>query len=180
MSNPFQDQLLKAGLVTKKQVKKANQDKSRNNKKKRAAATPVVDENTLRIQQAAENKAERDRELNRKKQQQAQQKATAIEIDRLIVTHCVARGDDCEIRYNFEHRKKVRRLLIDETMRQKIIDGKLVIASIAGRYELVPQEIASRIEKRDPTRLVSLATDGTDDDASDPYADYQVPDDLIW
>ncbi|HEX5636170.1 MAG TPA: DUF2058 family protein, partial [Gammaproteobacteria bacterium] len=36
MSNPFQDQLLKAGLVTKQQVLKANSDKNKQNKQQRA------------------------------------------------------------------------------------------------------------------------------------------------
>ncbi|MBE9564054.1 MAG: DUF2058 family protein, partial [Proteobacteria bacterium] len=45
MSNPFQDQLLKAGLVTKKQVQKAQQETSKKNKQKRSKkAKPVVDE----------------------------------------------------------------------------------------------------------------------------------------
>ncbi len=32
MNNPFQEQLLKAGLVSKQQVNKANQDKLKKNK----------------------------------------------------------------------------------------------------------------------------------------------------
>ena len=108
MNNPFQDQLLKAGLVTKKQVQKANQDKNRNRKKQQhSKKVKVVDETRLKAQQAAEEKAKRDRELNRKKEEQARQKAISIEINQLIENNCLARYDDCEISYNFEHNNKV-------------------------------------------------------------------------
>ena len=57
MSNPFQDQLLKAGVVTKKQVQQANQDKSRK-KKARSKKEKVVDENKILAQKLAKEKAD--------------------------------------------------------------------------------------------------------------------------
>ena len=76
MNNPFQDQLLKAGLVTKKKVQKAKQDKNRNKKKQQhSKKVKVVDETRLKAQQAAEEKDKRDRELNKKKEEKARQKA---------------------------------------------------------------------------------------------------------
>ena len=71
MSNPFQDQLLKAGLVTKKQVQKVKQDKNRKRKQQQqhSKKEKVVDEAKLKVQQAVEEKTRRDRELNRKKRE---------------------------------------------------------------------------------------------------------------
>lgn len=180
MSNPFQDQLLKAGLVTKKQVQKAQQDKSRNKKQQHAKKEKVVDENRLQAQKAAAEKAARDRELNRKKEEQARQKANSIEINQLIENNCLARDESCDIIYNFEHNKKVKRIYVDAQMKQQIIKGKLGIARIEGRYELVPQSIAEKIQQRNEKRVVifnEAEQTGTDDD---PYADYQIPDDLTW
>lgn len=97
MSNPFQEQLLKAGLVTKQQVQKANQDKNRKHKQKRSTKAAPVDEAALKAQKAAEDKAKRDRELNRKKQEQAQQKAISIEINQLIENNCLPRDEHCDI-----------------------------------------------------------------------------------
>ena len=180
MSNPFQDQLLKAGVVTKKQVQKARQDKTRQQKKQRHNNEVVVDDNQEKIQAAAREKNKRDRELNQKKQQQAQQKANSIEINQLIENNCLSRDENCEIVYNFEHNKKIRRIYLNAEMKQKLIQGKLAIARIEGRYELVPQPIAEKIKQRNEKRLVIFEDTQEMANEKDPYADYQIPDDLTW
>lgn len=185
MSNPFQEQLLKAGLVTKKQVQKAQQDKNRKNKQQRSNKQKAADDTRLNVQQAAEEKAKRDRELNRRKQEQARQKAISIEINQLISKHRLARDENCEIVYNFEHRKKIRRIYVNQEMKQKIIQGKLGIARIEGGYELVPGDIAEKIRQRNEKRVVifnqaSQADSQEKTDENDPYAEYQIPDELMW
>ena len=180
MSNPFQDQLLKAGLVTKKQVQKVQQDKSRKNKQQRSKKEkPVVDEAKLKAQRAAQEKARHDRELNKKKEEQARQKAVSIEINQLIANNCLVRDESCEIVYNFEHNKKVRRIYVDEEMKRNIAQGKLGIARIEGRYELVTKAIAEKIQQRNAKRVVIFEPEEVLDE-DDPYADYAIPDDLTW
>ena len=182
MSNPFQDQLLKAGLVNKKQVKKANQDKARNNKKLRQSKEKVVDEVKLKVQQAAQDKLKRDQALNQQREQQAKNKAISSEINQLITNNCIDRNENCDIQYNFEHRKKVNRIYVDAEMKRQIVLGKLGIARIEGRYELVPFAIAEKIKQRNEKRIIIFEkeqeTQQTDD--NDPYSDYQIPDDLTW
>ena len=182
MGNPFQDQLLKAGLVTKKQVQKVQQDKKRKNKQQQqhSKKEKVVDETKLKAQQAAEEKAKRDRELNRKKEEQARQKAISIEINQLIINNCLARDDSCDIVYNFEHNKKVRRVYVDNDMKQQIIQGKLGIARIEGRYELVTKTVAEKIQQRNEKRVVIFSDDQKTVDENDLYAEHQIPDDLMW
>lgn len=181
MSNPFQDQLLKAGLVTKKQVQKVNQDVNRKRKQQQQHSKKenVVDQARLKAQQAAEEKAERDRELNRKKENQARQKAISIEINQLIENNCLARDESCDIVYNFEHNKKVKRIYVNAEMKQQIIKGKLGIARIEGRYELVPKTIAEKIQQRNEKRIV-IFDDQQVLDENDPYSEHQIPDDLMW
>jgi len=181
MGNPFQDQLLKAGLVTKKQVQKAQQDKSRNNKQlKQTKKEVVIDETKLKAQQAAEEKANRDRELNKKKQEQARQKAVSVEINQLIENNCLTRDQSCDIVYNFEHDKKVKRIYVNAEMKQKIIQGKLGIARIEGRYELVPQSVAEKISQRNEKRIIIYNEEKHTSVENDPYAGYEIPDDLTW
>ena len=57
------------------------------------------------------------------------------------------------------------------------------------RYErrlqlMVPAETGEKICQRDPRRVISRQPDApaaaATGDADDPYAAYQVPDDLIW
>lgn len=184
MSNPFQEQLLKAGVVSKQQVQKANQDKNKKKKQHKQLSkkdkNAVVDKTKLKAQQAAEEKAKRDRELNQRKEEHAKQKAISIEINQLISSNCVDRKENCEIIYNFEHQKKVKRIYVNEEMKQQIIKGKLGIARIEGRYELVPKIIAEKIQQRNEKRIVLFTDDSQEVDANDPYADYQIPDDLNW
>ena len=181
MGNPFQDQLLKAGLVTKKQVQKVKQDKNRQRKQQQqhSKKEKVVDETKLKAQQVAEEKANRDRELNKKKEAQARQKAISIEINQFIETNCLARDESCEIVYNFEHNKKVRRIYVDAEMKQQIVNGKLGIARIEGRYELVSKIVAEKIQQRNAKRIVIFDAPETVDD-NDGYAEHQIPDDLMW
>ncbi len=185
MNNPFQEQLLKAGLVTKKQVQKANQDKSRKNRQQHSKKEKTVNEAQLKVQQAAEEKAKRDRELNRKKQEQARQKAISIEINQLILNNCLSRDESCDIVYNFEHNKKIKRIYVNEEQKQQIIKGGSGIARIEGRYELVPLHIAEKIQQRNEKRVVifnpqqELENQDTPDE-NDPYSDYKIPDDLMW
>jgi len=180
MSNPFQEQLLKAGLVSKQQVQKANKDKQKKKKQQRNTRQATADETTLKAQKAAEEKAKRDRELNQRKEEQARKKAISAEINQLIITNHIERNEECEIAYNFEHQKKVKRIYINEEMKQQIIRGKLGIARIEGRYELVPIAIAEKIQQRNEKRVVLITDDTPETDENDPYAEYKIPDDLIW
>lgn len=180
MSNPFQDQLLKTGLVSKKQAHKAKQEKSKKNKQQHSKKGNTVDETSLKVQQATEEKTKRDRELNRKKEEQARQKSISIEINQLITGNCLARDKECEIVYNFEHNKKVNRIYINAEMKQQIIQGKLAIARIEGRYELIPQTIAEKIRQRNEKRVVTFNTEQLTNDDDYSSAEYQIPDDLTW
>lgn len=180
MSNPFQDQLLKAGLVSKKQIQKANKakhDKKKQQGSKKKAAP--VDETKIAAQKAAKEKADQDRELNRKKEQQARKKAVSAEINQLIIKNRIERGDDCEIAYNFTHGGKVNRIYISNGMKQQIIQARSGIVSIDGRYELVPRAVAEKIQKRDESRVILFSDEGIMK-KDDEYAEYQIPDDLIW
>ncbi len=181
MSNPFQEQFLKAGLVSKDQVKKANQKKGKKNRQQqRSQQAQKAEAARLKQQQAAQAKAERDRELNLRKQEQANKKAISIEIDQLIRDNLLKRDRDCELPYNFEHRGKINKIYINADMKQRLIDGKLGIARIEGRYELVPLTVAEKIQQRNDKRIILFEPEAETMPEDDPYAEYQIPDDLVW
>ena len=180
MSNPFQEQLLKAGIVTKQQVQKAKQDTKKKHKQAKSKKEVAIDKAKLEAQQAAEEKAKRDRELNKRKEEHARQKAISIEINKLITDNHIVRDDNCDIVYNFEHNKKVKRIYVNEELKKQIIKGKLGIARIEGRYELVPLATAEKIQQRNAKRIVLFEEEEQKSDENDPYADYQIPDDLTW
>jgi uncharacterized protein len=181
MSNPFQDQLLKAGLVTKQQVLKANSDKNKQVKQQRAPkGTTAMTDTALKAQQIADEKARQARDLNKQKEEQARQKAAAAEIRQLIISHQIKRDADCDLVYNFQHENKVKNIYINAEMKQQIIKGLIGIACLEGRYELVPKSIAEKIKQRNEKYIVLFTDEPQATDASDPYADYKIPDDLMW
>ncbi len=179
MGNPFQEQLLKAGLVTKQQVQKANKSKHKK-KKQLSKKDKTVDEAKLKLQKIAEQKSKRDRELNKKKELQTKQKAISSEINQLIENNFIKRDNMCEIIYNFEHQNKIKHIYINNDMKQQLINGKLGIARIEGRYELVPLTIAEKIQQRNEKRIIIFVDEQQKTDENDPYAEYQIPDDLTW
>ncbi len=182
MSNPFQEQFLKAGLVNQQQVKKAQRDKNKQHKQKQKPSkkAPAVDEAKLKAQKLAEEQANRARELNKKKEEQARQKAISAEINQLIKDHFIKRDEKCDIAYNFQHDNKVKHIYVNADMKQQIINGKLGIARIEGRYELVPQAIAEKIQQRNEKRVILFKDEQQTVEENDPYADFKIPDDLMW
>ncbi|MCK4706234.1 MAG: DUF2058 family protein, partial [Gammaproteobacteria bacterium] len=68
--------------------------------------------------------ANRDRELNKRKQEQARQKALSAEIDQLIKTNRIERDQSCEIAYNFEHQKKIKRIYLNEEVQKQVVSGE--------------------------------------------------------
>lgn len=179
MSNPFQDQFLKAGLVDKNRVNKAKQEKYKNDKLQQGTNKPVVDQNKVQSQQAMQQKAEKDRELNRLKLENDKKKAITAEIRQLIQTNAVAdsKGD---VAYNFTRDDVIKRVYVNEATRKQIVEGRVAIVATDGGYELVPKDVAEKIRQRDANYFVFLNVLVEKGAQDDPYAAYQVPDDLMW
>lgn len=182
MNNPFQEQFLKAGIASKQQVNKVNQQKQKRSKQNRANKKTIKpDENALIAQQKAKEKADKDRELNQKKQLQAKNKAISIEIDKLVTDNKLKREQDkCETPYHFQHRNKINKIYINDEMKTKIVSGKLGIARIEGRYEIIPESTAKKIQQRNEKRVILLDPTEKDESISEEYAEFEIPDDLMW
>jgi len=180
MGNSIQDQLLKAGLGSKKQAVKAR--KAQNQKQKlKATGVRVEDEAEVLAREAQNEKVERDRELNRQKQAKADAKAISAQIQQLIEMNRIEERGETE--FSFSVDSVIRTLQLTDTHRRQLISGKLAIAKLGEGYEVVPRQVAEKIEERDSQVIVlkndsTAATDG--DDTDDEYADFKVPDDLMW
>ena len=182
MSKSLQDQFLKMGLVDEKQVKKAKKDKRKQAKQakaqgKKAAVTP--DESKLRAQQAQEEKAKRDRALNLQRQQDAERKALQAQIRQLIEQNRISR-EKGESPYNFVDGKTVKKIYVPDNILEQLSAGRLAIVRLDSDYDIVPIAIAERIKQRDESVFVVLHEKSTAVEEDDPYADYQIPDDLMW
>ncbi len=180
MGNALRDQMLKAGLVNEKQVKKAQQEK-RKETRQTQHKPGVVSEQQAQLQAAAQAKAERDRQLNRERQEEQEQKARLAQVRQLIEAHRVP-WEEGEIVYNFEDAGKIKRMHITDGLRKQLIRGRLAIVRLDQQYVLVEADIAEKIAQRDASSIVLLNTppEKPAESDTDPYAAYAIPDDLIW
>ncbi|KUM44258.1 DUF2058 domain-containing protein [Pseudomonas sp. EpS/L25] len=179
MSMSLRDQLLKAGLVNEKQAKQAVKQKQKQNRMEHRGQAEKDRSQELAVQQAQAEKLARDQELNRAQEDKKKRKAEQAQIKQLIETSRLPKLTT-EDYYNFVDDKKVKRLSVNVMMRDKLSKGSLAIVRYEGRYEVVPRATAERIQERDPKRVVLLNVQSGEPDPDDPYAAYQVPDDLMW
>jgi len=88
--------------------------------------------------------------------------------------------DGGEVGYHFQDGTAIRKILVSEEVHDKLARGLLAIARFDDGYEVIPSVVAEKIMLRDESCIVSNATTQLDSGEDDPYADYKVPDDLMW
>ena len=181
MGNSLFEQLKKTGLVDDKKAKKIKHSQYKSKKQQgKKGAPPETDETALRVQQLQAEKAERDRQLNQLKKQEAERKAIAAQIRQLIETNRVEEGDG-DIVFNFTDDNVVKRIYVSEQVHKNLVAGRLAIAKLSEAYALVPAAVADKIKQRDAQCIIqSEPSAESEPGEDDPYADYKIPDDLMW
>jgi uncharacterized protein len=180
MSMSLRDQLLAAGLGTKKQAKEATQAKRPPSRHQPAPVSPEK----LAANKAQAAKNARDQELNRRQQEKAAAKARRAEVKQIIEQHRLPPVESGEY-FNFADGNRLARLAVTAAMREQLIKGAIVVVRYEGHYAVVPEAAAARIKERDEFAVVtqsseSAPTPGSTTDKDDPYKDFVVPDDLTW
>lgn len=171
----LKDQLLKAGLADAKKARRAEHEK------RQMAKDPNAETAEKLAAKAMAEKAERDRELNRQQQLEKDRRAVAAQVRQLIEGHRIDRkGGD--VPFQFSDEKKVKKLYVKPAHQTQLANGQVAVVRLGEGYELVPTVVAEKIRQRDEAAVVLLnarkATTAVDED--DPYAAYQIPDDLMW
>ena len=182
MSMSLRDQLIQAGLGTKKQAKEATQPKKAPSRHQ----PPPISPEKLAAQKAAAAKSARDQELNRRQQERAAAKARRAEVKQLIEQHRLPPVVSEEY-FNFADGNRLSRLAVTPALREQLIKGTIVIVRYEGHYAVVPESAVARIRERDEHAIVTHETTATaapaaaaSADSDDPYKDFVVPDDLVW
>ena len=182
MANSLQDQLRKAGLVSKKQVDQTAKKRRKNKQQHRRDKTVVDNQEQQRIAKQQIDKAERDRKLNQQREEKAERKASAIQIKQIIKSHQLSL-DGGEITYHFIDKGKVNRLYVTEAIKQQLVSGKMAIVKLGALYKIVPTDVTEKIISRDKfkmARIIIAEEEAPGSDVDDEYSDYQIPDDLTW
>ncbi len=179
MGNSLFDQLKKTGLVDERRAKKVKKEKYKKTRQQRQSDT--VDQPRLLAQQARAEKAERARKLNQQRKEEAECKALAAQVKQLVEMNRVTDREG-DVVYRFTDANVVKQIHVTTELQQQLSRGRLAIVKLGERYELVPSAVAEKIRERD-VNCVVFCSKGQSDSAkekNDPYADYPVPDDLMW
>lgn len=174
----LQEQMLKAGLVTSKKVAKVQRTAKKSRVQAREAREAV--EENKKVQ------SERDKQLSDQQKQAALSKEYKAQVKQLIEMNRIniSRGD---ISFNFTDNNLIKKAVVDKVTQAQLISGRLAIARLVidnsdvSEYAIIPASVADKIMQRDADSIVlnnALSQEAEDED--DPYADFKVPDDLMW
>ena len=177
MSKSLQDQLLKAGLANKKQAVRAKKAKNSKEKLKRSGKD-VEDEVSQAVEQSRQEKLAKDRHLNDEKNRKAREAAIQAQIAQLIELNAVSERGDVE--FSFPEGKLIKTLSVSEKQRQALVAGVLAIVKLRETYSIVPRKTAEKISERDADIVLLCNTVSGDEQIEDEYAEFKVPDDLMW
>jgi len=87
--------------------------------------------------------------------------------------------DNAELTYNFVYDKKVKTMYVTSDLQTQLIRGQVAIATLDEKFYLIPDKFAEKIEQRIPDYVIRVQPE-EEPDEDDPYADYKIPDDLMW
>lgn len=192
MTISLQEQLKKSGLVDDKKAKQLQRAKLKEeklarqvgvNKGKKRDKNSQADERKREFDRIKSEQIEKDRQLNQEKNARAQRHAIKAQIRQLIEVNAIAlssAGQAGEKKYSFSDANKIKHLWISQQQVDQLSQGLIAIVRHSEKYTLVPAMVADKIAQRDPETIVFRAEKSTSSPADDPYADYQIPDDLDW
>lgn len=172
----LQEQMLKAGLVSSKKMAKVQ----RTAKKSRVQAREAREA----VEENKKAQAERDRLLSEQQKQATLAKEYKAQVKQLIEMNriVIARGN---IDFNFTDGSLIKKIAVDKQTQAQLINGRLAIARLAADgksdYAIIPAVVAEKIAQRDAESIVlHSALSEEEQNEDDPYADFKIPDDLMW
>ena len=192
MAGSLQDQLLGSGLIQKQKAKNIQTAKKKAVKQSRKNNTELVDEAAELAKKAQEEQRQKSQALNAKQKEEAENKAVLAQIRQIIELNSIYKApkelpEDDLVAYNFTDDGKIKTLHVSPQNHDLITRGRIAIAKLLNTkqtdYLLISAEAANKIKERDSSSIVLLndaSTQENEAEADDPYADFEVPDDLMW
>ena len=179
----LQDQLLKAGLTTKHKARQANTDKRKKNKQKRSGQKVEVslqEQVQQDLKKTQQEKQSKDAALNAERKQALAEKEAGLRIKQILEHHQIAECQgEKEYKYSFDN--KIKTAYLDEKTYNAIVNGRLALCGWLDQTYVVTAETAAKIATlNDTVILVQNDKVEQETDEEDPYAEFQIPDDLMW
>ena len=199
MSESLRDQLVKAGLASASQAKKAERQAKaeqhaqrspkpgRQGQQKKSQRPPdpnSPEQVKARARKQQAEKRARDQALAAAANEKAAAKALRAEIRQIIQQNNQRSktAADEDVPYQFVHGKKIKRIHVPPAQVEQLSRGTLIIVNDDGLYALVSKDVAGQIRERDPKRIITAHEEKEVEPGSDDefYAKFKVPDDLDW
>lgn len=174
----LQEQMLKAGLVSSKKMAKVQRTAKKSRVQAREAREAVEENKKAQL--------ERDKQLSEQQKQAVLAKEFRAQVKQLIEMNriTVAKGN---ITFNFTDGSLIKKIDVDKQTQTQLINGRLAIARLVINakgdcdYAIIPAVVADKIAQRDADSIVlNSALSQEEQDEDDPYADFKIPDDLMW
>lgn len=177
----LQEQLLKAGLADEKNAKKIRKEKKKTNKavRKGQAQADTQLQDSIKAQKAEQIRL--DNERNRKIQAEIELKSEHGKVKQMIQQLHI-RDVEGEVKFNYVLANKVKSLLVNQATYNALTKGQIGLCSLDEKAYIMPSVAIDKIRQVDEAYVLVLneATAIEEGDADDPYADFQIPDDLMW
>ncbi|WP_299792207.1 DUF2058 domain-containing protein [uncultured Shewanella sp.] len=180
MANPFQEQLLKAGLVSKQKVQKAKTQKRRDRKAKIDDGSAALKQEIAQQKQA---QAAKDKALNEKRFAEASEKGLVRGLVTEFKRLAIKAPQQAELKFNYTLENKIYSIYVDDKLQAQLLNGQLGIVRHEETSYLVPHKLAERVNMLVPEWCGYLWVQDDNSEVveeDDPYADYVIPDDLMW
>jgi len=172
------EQLLKAGLVTEEQVKKASKSGTKGNKKyppqrpnnkstKNHIKAKKKEQSDLekfyKMRSSEENKIKQEA-LRQKKEAALRKKEMNKKINKLITDNTQdanngEQNNNAEIRYNFVVGTTIKYVFVTEEQQEKLANGELAITFLKGKRCIIPAETGKQILAINPEKVVINAAE---------------------
>ena len=181
MAGSLQDQLKKSGLVSKKKSQKLDAEK-RKKVKAQNKGQKIDNEISEKVKQAELQKKQADQKRNQQQQQQVKQNEEKARIKQ-IVDQAKIKDYVGDTAFNFQFNNKVKTLYLNKDNYDGLVAGSIGLCQIDNVIFILPNSTVSKINEINPDYVVlhqdklNSTTETVDDD---PYADYEIPDDLMW
>ncbi|MEG7507824.1 DUF2058 domain-containing protein [Enterobacter hormaechei] len=174
----LQEQMLKAGLVSSKKMAKVQRTAKKSRVQAREAREAVEENKKAQL--------ERDKQLSEQQKQAVLAKEFRAQVKQLIEMNRItlAKGN---ITFNVTDGNLIKKIEVDKQTQTQLINGRLAIARLVINakgdcdYAIIPAVVADKIAQRDADSIVlNSALSQEEQDEDDPYADFKIPDDLMW
>ena len=176
----LQEQLLKAGLGDEKKAKKIRKEKNKKNKAVRknqqTADTSLQDD----IKAQKEAQAQLDADRNKVIQEKIELKSEHGKVKQMIQQRHITDVAG-ELSFNYVLDNKVKTLSVDQPSYNALTKGQIGLCVLEGKSYVMPGISIDKIRAVDEAYVLVLNENtSTEVEEDDPYADFQIPDDLMW